>query len=112
MKGNEIIELTDTWLKKFNYMKEQINRLEPDIHRKRINLYKLRLRKMSKDIGRLKECDQRIICYRHFDELTYGAIAQRVGYSKITIARRIKNLLLIIGRAIFSMEEKFWEGLY
>ncbi|WP_154674841.1 sigma factor-like helix-turn-helix DNA-binding protein [Desnuesiella massiliensis] len=111
MKRNEIIELTDAWLKKFNYMKEQINRLDPDIHRKRINLYKLRLRKISKAIGILKEDDQRIICYRYFDELTYGDIVQRVGYSNNTVARRIKKLLLIIGRALLGMEEEFWNEI-
>lgn len=111
MKRNEITELTDTWLKKFNYMKEQINQLDPDVHSKRINLYKLRLRKISKAIGRLKEDDQRIICYRYFDELSYEAIVQRVGYSNNTIAKRIKKLLLTIGRAIFGMEEEFYNEI-
>lgn len=112
MKREEIVTLTDELLKKVPYMKEQIKKLDPGVHGKRVKLYKRRLVKVRRAIGRLKDDEQRIICYRYFDMLTYTTIAQRIGCSKNTVPRRINKLLLNIGRVIFGMEEEFWKKIY
>lgn len=67
--------------------------------------------KIIKTVGALEDDNQRIICYRYFNSLSYKVVALRVGYSVKTIERRIKVNLLDIGRALFGFEDEFWKLL-
>lgn len=123
VKGNEVIALAEKYLKSVPEIKRRIALMDEDLKNCDFNMYTfkeikesrdklyLRLTKIIKAISTLKEENQKIICYRYFEGLTYKAIALRVGYTGGTIARRIKKLLLHIGRIMFGFEDEFWVEL-
>lgn len=121
MKRDDIVNTTEKWLKQVPDIKQKIRLIDvalksesydastiEKLKQRRHKLYS-RLSTMIKAVGTLNEENQRMICYRYFEKLTYKAIAQRVGYTEGTIPRRIKVNLIDIGRAIFGMEDEFWE---
>lgn len=62
-------------------------------------------------IGRLKEDNQRILCYKYFDKLSYKVIQLRTGHTYDTIKRRIDKSLLNVGRSLFGFEDEFWNEI-
>lgn len=109
MKAAEIIESTDALLKEVNSMKDELKQLDPVKDKSEINFIKLKLSQIRRAISRLNEEDQRIICYRYFDNMSYSAIGLRKGKSCSAISWKIKKILLDIGRIIFGMEDEFWD---
>lgn len=99
------IDLIDTALKQDNYDKDTLDKLEHE----KDNLNK-KLSRTIKAISTLEDDNQRIICYRYFDELSYKEVALRVHIAERTIYRRIKKLLLYVGRIMFGFEDEFWSN--
>lgn len=124
MKRDKIIELTEEYLKsvpdlkkrirlidvaleKGNYDEEMVKKLKEQRHR-----LNYKLSKVIKAVSTLDDTNQRIVCYRYFNELSYSEIVKRVGLSVSTIPRRIKGCLLSLGRIMFGMEDEFWREVY
>ncbi|WP_039657576.1 RNA polymerase sigma factor [Clostridium tyrobutyricum] len=123
MKGNEIIALAEKYLKSVPEIKRRTALMDEDLKNGDYNMYTfkeikesrdrlyIKLTKIIKAISTLKEENQKIICYRYFAELTYKAIALRVGISSSTVRRRVEFSLLSIGRVLFGMEDEFWKEI-
>jgi len=119
VKGNEIITLSEKYLKSVPEIKRRIALMDEDLKNCDFNMYTfreikesrdklyLKLTKIIKAISTLKEENQKIICYRYFEGLTYKVIALQVGIGESTICRRIKYILLCTGRVLFRMEDEF-----
>jgi len=120
MKRDDIVNTTEKWLKQVPDIKKKIRLIDvalksecydtstiEKLKQKRHKFYS-RLSRIIKAVGTLSEENQRIICYRYFEKLTYKVIAQRTGHTHNTISRKVKVNLLSIGRAIFGMEDEFW----
>jgi RNA polymerase sigma factor (sigma-70 family) len=101
------IRLIDIALKKDSYDMATIDKLK---HEK--DKLHAKLSRIIKAISTLEDDNQRIICYRYFDDIPYTEIALRVGLSKSTIPRRIKKTLLDIGRVMFGFEDEFWRNIF
>jgi DNA-directed RNA polymerase specialized sigma subunit len=124
MTRDEIINLTEKWLNDVPDIKNKIKLIDESLNdiscsgdtadKIKIERHKLqsKLSIIIKAIGSLEEENQRIICYRYFDKLSYEFIAPRVGYSAMTIRRRMKGNLLDIGRVIFGWDDEFWNEIY
>lgn len=120
----EIINLAEKWLNSVPDIRKKIKlidaSLEDDIcndtnidklkkERHRLNN---KLSMIIKAVGTLDEENQKIICYKYFDELQYNFIAIRIGCSYLTVKRRIEKNLLDIGRALFGFEDEFWNEVF
>lgn len=99
------IRLIDVALKNDTYDMDTIKKLQYE-HDK----LKRRVNRVVGVIGRLKdESNQRMLCYRYFDGLSYSEIARRIGVKSYDIVqRRIKQQLLEVGRGLYGFEEEFW----
>lgn len=124
MNKKDIIRHTDELLKGVPGLKEEIKIIDKELDKEtyeeadrdklviRRNELKEKLSTISKAIIKLNDTDQRIICCRYFDKLKYEAIAPSVGYSKSSLGRRIKKVILLdIGRSIFGVEDEFWKNI-
>lgn len=103
MNKAELINLTDKAMKRSSYNMD-------DFKEKTMKL-KSKLNKIIKAISTLTYENQRIICYRYFESLTYKMISLRVGISSSTVRRRVEFSLLSIGRVLFGMEDEFWKEI-
>lgn len=125
MKREEVINLSEEWLKSVPDLKKRIRLIDVALKKDSYDkgmIEKLqhekdklnkKLSRIIKAIGTLEEENQKIICYRYFEGLTYKEIARRVGVSSHnTVPNRIKNkLLLQVGRIMFGFEEEFFRIL-
>lgn len=123
MKREEVIKLADEWLKSVADIKARIRFIDIAIEKESNhveNIDKLqnernrlnkRLSSIIGAIGRLKEENQRILCYKYFDKLTYKVIGLRTGHTYDTIKRRIDKSLLNVGRSLFGFEDEFWNEI-
>lgn len=119
MNKEETINLTEKWLNSVPDIRKKIKLIDASLEdnicsgtnvdklKKERHRLKRKLSMIIDAVGVLDEENQRIICYDFFDKLPDRATAIRVGYSKITIPRRIKKNLLDIGRALFGFEDEF-----
>ena len=124
MKRDEVIKLTDEWLKSVPNIRKRIRlidiALKKDIFdieiinkiKKKRSQLNSKLVKIIKAIDTLEDDNQRIICYRYFEGLSYSKIALRIGLRSETISRRIKKLLLNVGRIMFGFEDEFWNEVF
>lgn len=120
MDKSELIELTEKVIKSVPEIKKKIRLMDKqfkndcsdmDSLKYKRDKLKLQLNRIIKAICKLKDEDQKIICYKYFDGLSYRIIAQRIGVDAETVARRINNNLLDIGRVLFGMEYEFWKEI-
>lgn len=123
MKREEVIKLADEWLKSIPDIKARIRIIDIAIKNESNNIDNIdklqnernrlnkRLSSIIGAIGRLKEDNQRILCYKYFDKLTYKVIGLRTGHTYDTIKRRIDKSLLDIGRVLFGFEDEFWNEI-
>lgn len=120
MNRSEVIELTEKVIKTVPGIRKDLRAVGIQIKKNNENMDKLndskerlksKLTTIVNAISKLKEEDQRIICYKYFDGLTNKAIAIRIGVESGTVPRRIRANLLYIGRALFGMEYEFWKRL-
>lgn len=120
MKQEKIINLADEWLKSVPDLRKRIRLIDvalkkdtydtvtiKELQQERHSL-KYKLSKIIKAVSTLTDENQRIICYRYFDNLKYTEIARRVGHSHNTVSQRCKKLLLDIGRIMFGFEDEFF----
>lgn len=124
MTRGEIISLADEWLKSVPDIKTRIRLIDIDLKKKsndienidklqyERNRLNIKLLRIINSVSKLKEENQRIICYKYFDKLTYKVIRLRVGYDYKTLKNRINKSLLDIGRILFGFEDEFWNELY
>ncbi|ERI92147.1 sigma-70, region 4 [Clostridiales bacterium oral taxon 876 str. F0540] len=121
MKREEVINLSEEWLKSVPDLKKRIRLIDVALKKDSYDkgmIEKLqhekdklnkKLSRIIKAIGTLEEENQKIICYRYFEGLTYKEIALRVHAGERTVYRRIQNkLLLQVGRIMFGFEDEFW----
>lgn len=124
MSKEEIIKLTDKWLKSVPDMKRDIKLIDIEIKKgiyeeaeidklmSKRNSLNTKLNLIAAALQKIDVTNQKIICYRYFDKLTNKVIAIRVGYTVNTIYRKLKGeALLALGRFIFGMEDEFWKEL-
>jgi len=125
LKKDEIIKLTDEWLKSVQDMKRDIGlidkAIEEGLHegselrkvmirRKNLNT---KLNLIATALQKLDSINQRLICYKYFDNLTQKVIAHRLGYTLNTVSKKLKeDTLLDLGRIIFGMEDEFWIEIF
>ncbi len=82
-----------------------------ELQQERNKLHK-KLSKIIRAISRLDEENQRIICYRYFEQLKYAEIARRVHVVEKTVHRRIDKSKLAISRLLFGFEDEFFKLIY
>lgn len=124
MTKEQIIKITEEWLNNFNDNKKRIKLIDTalkldtydkatieKLKQRRHKLHK-RLSKIIEVIGTLTNDEQKIICYRYFDKLSYKDIGKRLNCRSETACRRNKKLLLVIGRAMFGFEDEFLNEIY
>lgn len=123
MNRKETIELANEWLESVPDIRERIRLIDVALKKNSYGIdtieelkykrHKLnrKLSKIIRAIGSLSEENQKIICYRYFEQLNYSQIARRVNLSPSTIPKRIKKILLSLGQSMFGMEDEFWRAL-
>ena len=123
MKKDEIIKITDEWLKSVPDIKAKIRLIDDSLKdntfdtdtidkvKHERNRLRNRLSRIIKAIGTLDEENQRIICYRYFDGLTYNIIGRTAGVKGQTVSRRIEKCLLLVGRKMFGLEDELLDEL-
>jgi DNA-directed RNA polymerase specialized sigma24 family protein len=124
MRSEDLINFTDKWLKSVPETRKRIKLIDTalkedsydmstadKIQQERNKLHS-RLSSIIKAVGTLREEDQRIICYRYFENLPYKTIAVWTGCSIGTVPRRINKSLLHVGRVMFGFEDEFWNEIY
>lgn len=80
------------------------------IRRKNLNT---KLNLIATALQKLDSINQRLICYKYFDNLTQKVIAHRLGYTLNTVSKKLKeDTLLDLGRIIFGMEDEFWIEIF
>lgn len=124
MNQKEIINLTKKWLESVPDIRKKIKLIDVSLEdnicsctnidklKKERHRLNNKLSMIIKAVGTLDEENQKIVCYRYFDKLSYEFIAPRIGYSSMTIRRRIEGNLLCIGRTLFGYENEFWNEIY
>lgn len=123
MTQDEVIKLADEWLKDVPSIRKKIRLIDKALKKNTYDmdaidkikqeLHKLnyRLHKIIKSVSTLPDEDQRIICFRYFDKLSYKQVAIRVHLGERTIYRRIEKNRLTLGRIMFGFEDEFWKTL-
>lgn len=123
MTKDEIMDLTEKWLKSVPVIRKRIRLIDvalkkdtydmdtiEKLKQERKKLHR-RLSKIIKAINTLEDENQRIICYRYFEQLNYSEIGVRAGHKGETVSRRIKKMLLVVGRVMFGFEDEFWNEI-
>jgi DNA-directed RNA polymerase specialized sigma subunit len=121
LSKDEIIKITDEWLKSVPDMKRDIRLIDIEIKKDiyegseldkltiRTKNLNTKLNLIATALQKLDVINQRLICHKYFDKLTHKVIAIRVGYSVDTVSKKLKSeALLDLGRTIFGMEDEFW----
>lgn len=124
MKRDKIIELTEEYLKSVPDLKKRIRLIDVSLKERtydistveklkleRKRLY-FKLSRIVRAISTLSDENQRIICYKYFDNLTFAEIGRRVGCRSDTASRRSRKLLLDIARILYGFEDEFWREIY
>ena len=121
MEKDKIIKVADKWLKSIPDLRRDIRIIDRElknggheIHEiEKLNREREKMRsKLNSVVGvleKLEDVEQRIVCYRYIDKLKIKDIALRTGYSIKTITKKLNEIIpLVVGRAIFGMEDEFW----
>lgn len=124
MNKTELIKKTDEYIKSVISNRDSLKDLDEKIKNNKFDTQEkeklhaekkwiqFHLERIVRLIGILKYEEQKMICYRYFDKLTYEQIALKTGYSRYTIVRRINKNLLRLGRIMFGFEKEFYEEFY
>jgi hypothetical protein len=119
MKREDVIRLTDKLLNSVPSIKERIRLIDKalkidaydteTIERLKSERDKLhgKLSKIINAVSELNEENQKIICYRYFDNMKYKDISFRVDLKDKAIKSRINTSLLDIGKIIFGFQEDY-----
>lgn len=116
MRKSELKFITEIWLKSFNIVKQELSNISniPEKNEsisKEIQILNSKLRTIIQTINFLSNEDQKIICYRYFDNMTYKNIAIILSLSTVTVRRRKEKALLSIGRIKFGFEDELIDTL-
>lgn len=108
MTKSEIVENTKNMLKHINILAERIRNLDPN---DRLPYELLKTKHLINSIQSLKEEEQRIIEYKYFKGKTHKEIAKLLYISDKTVSRKLKKIILNIGRMTFGFEEEFFKHI-
>lgn len=87
---------------KNNENKDEFDKLKED----RFLLYN-KLSKINNAIGALTEEEQRLVCYKYFENMEYKDIGINLSVSEVIIERLLDLCKLHIGRILFGLEDDF-----
>ncbi|MEQ8154993.1 MAG: hypothetical protein ABRQ25_08955 [Clostridiaceae bacterium] len=122
MNKDDIIALANKWIKSIPDLKRDLRIIDLELKKgcynpeeieklnKKKEALKGRLNTIAVALEKLEDVDQRIICYRYINKLTYKVIGKSTGYGENTISRKVNiDIPLHVGRLIFGMEQEFWD---
>lgn len=122
MNEKETIDSTDKLLKNALNIKKQVmdmdtkikkneNKAEFDkLKEERFFLYN-KLSKINNAIGALTDKEQKLICYKYFENMGYKDIGIKLSFSEGTTKKLLDLCRLHIGRILFGMEDDFWDKI-
>ncbi|KAJ52192.1 RNA polymerase sigma factor (sigma-70 family) [Clostridium tetanomorphum] len=121
MTRDELIIKTENYIKNIPEVKKEISKLDEEIMRcsekveeskeeikmlsRRKRLLEIKIEKLKNAMDVLSEQEQKIICYRYFENMSYSKIGSVMGYSQSFCKKsKVNNILYTIGRMVFTAE--------
>lgn len=113
MTNEEVRALVDKLLKSAPSMKNEIKEIDIKIENNESDIDELKARrdnlkniliKITNAIGTLSYDNQKLICYKYFEGLTWPEIGIRLGLKGTTVGQKAYKNKLILGKILFDNE--------
>ncbi|MDU4724842.1 hypothetical protein [Clostridium sp.] len=108
MKKELIIKEVRDTLENITSLKEELINRDPE------EKLSWRLRKLKIIIGNLNKlsyCNQQLIAYRYFENLSFKRIGIKLNIDVKTVKRRLEQSILEVGRFTFGLEDELLDEL-
>ncbi|WP_027625748.1 sigma factor-like helix-turn-helix DNA-binding protein [Clostridium lundense] len=121
MTRDELIIKTENYIKNIPKVKKEISKLDEEIIRcnektkepteevkilsRRRRLLEIKIEKLKNAMDVLSEQEQKIICYRYFENMSCSKIGSVMGYSQSFCKKsKVNNILYRTGQMVFAAE--------